>query len=375
MSNESAQDKTEKPSQTKIRKAREDGNLPRSKELTTALLLTSSSLLIGALSERLYTSINIIFEKSFHLSHDEIFSPNAMIEIFVFSIDIAFKTIIPLFIALMLVSIFSNLALGGWNFSSKSLSPKISKLNPISGIKKIVSIKSFIELIKSILKIIIIFSALYYFLNGYLYEIIHIEKLNASIAFTKASSLIISCFMIYGAALILIALLDVPYSKWDYEKQLKMTKQEVKEENKNIEGKPEVKGRIRQLQRQLSQRKLSTSIPQADVIITNPTHYAVAIKYDITQARAPFVVAKGVDLMAMQIKTIAKKHNKPILELPPLTRAIYYTTNENQEIPSQLYVATAHVLTYIFQLEQYRKGKNSHPPKIPNINIPKELIR
>ncbi len=238
------------------------------------------------------------------------------------------------------------------------------------------STKSLAELIKSILKVTLISTTLYLLLSSNLTKIVMLQRLPLTEAILQTIDLLWQGLFSFGLALLLIAVLELPYAGWEYTKQLKMTKQEVKEEHKNSEGKPEVKAKIRQMQRQMSQRQMMKAVPQADVVITNPTHYAIALKYDLDKAGAPFVLAKGVDQMAIQMQQVARQHDRPIVEIPALTRAVYYSTNEWQEIPAPLYVAVAHVLTFVFQMEQYRQGgRQSNKPEFPQVTIPTELRR
>ncbi|AMG30505.1 flagellar biosynthesis protein FlhB [Grimontia hollisae] len=375
MSDSSAQDKTERPSEQKIRKAREEGNLPRSRELVTALMMVASALLLSAFSSAIHHTIVSVSEMTLNIDKDTIFSPDKMGELLWQSAILATQALAPLFALIMLVSIGANLLRGGWNISTKAMMPKLSKLNPLSGIKRIFSANSLVELIKSILKVTFIGGALYWLINHYLNEIIALQHTRLSAAIPAFLDLLWTGLFVYGLVLLFIAVLEMPYSSYEYIKKLKMTKQEVKEEHKNTEGRPEIKARIRQLQRQMSQRAFAKTVPTADVIITNPTHYAVALKYDLSKANAPFVIAKGVDQAALQIRQIAQQHGLPVVEVPPLARAVYYSTNEWQEIPAQLYVAVAHVLNYVFQLDQYKKGRQSNRPTFPTVVVPEELRR
>ncbi|MGF1726604.1 flagellar biosynthesis protein FlhB [Photobacterium nomapromontoriensis] len=375
MSDSSSQDKTEQPSQQKLRKAREEGNLPRSRELVTALLILGAALLFGAFGRELMQMAMTISQTSFSLTKAQIFDPKMMLSVLVDSVIVMLRVITPLLGLMMAISVLANLIRGGWNISGKAAQPTFSKLNPISGIKKIFSAKSLVELVKSILKVTLITATLYYLITNNIKEIMAIQRMPLNSAMSQSVDFLMLGLLSFGLALLLIAVLDVPYSSWDYTKQLKMTKQEAKEEHKNTDGNPEIKGRIRQLQRQMTQRRMMNTVPQADVVITNPTHYAVALKYDLTKARAPYVVAKALDQSALQMQSIARQHDIPVVEVPPLTRAVYYSTNEWQEVPAPLYVAVAHILTFVFQMEQYRQGRQPSKPPFPRVTIPRELRR
>ncbi|KLV06624.1 flagellar biosynthesis protein FlhB [Photobacterium aquae] len=375
MSESSSQDKTEQPSQQKIRKAREEGNLPRSRELVTALLILGSALLIGAFSRELASMSVSVSELNLSLDREAAFDPAMMLVHLGTSGIIMLKAIVPMLALMMAISVLGNVIRGGWNLSGKAAQPKMSKLNPISGIKRMFSAKSMVELIKSILKVTLIAGTLYQLIDSNLDKMMALHRLPLNSAIAQSVDILLSGLLSFGIALLVIAILEMPYSSWDYTKQLKMTKQEAKEEHKNTDGNPEIKGRIRQLQRQMAQRRMVNTVPQADVVITNPTHYAVALKYDLTKAKAPYVIAKALDHSALQMQGIARQHEIPVVEVPPLTRAVYYSTNEWQEIPAPLYVAVAHILTFVFQMEQYRKGRQPSKPEFPRISIPRELRR
>ncbi|MCG7584412.1 flagellar biosynthesis protein FlhB [Photobacterium sp. OFAV2-7] len=375
MSDNSSQDKTEQPSEQKLRKAREEGNLPRSKELVTALMTLGAALLLNAFSGALAEMFQVITTLNMKLPKSAAFETEYMLKHLGISLKSMLLAIAPMLGLLVLITILANIVRGGWNVSGKAAQPKLSKLNPISGIKRMFSTKSLAELIKSILKVTLISATLYLMLSNNLTQIAMLQRLPLTEAILQTVDLLWQGLFSFGLALLLIAVLEMPYAGWEYTKQLKMTKQEVKEEHKNSEGKPEVKAKIRQLQRQMSQRQMMKTVPQADVVITNPTHYAIALKYDLDKAGAPFVLAKGVDQVALQMQQVARQHERPIVEIPALTRAVYYSTNEWQEIPAPLYVAVAHVLTFVFQMEQYKQGRQSHKPEFPQVTIPKELRR
>lgn len=375
MSENSSQDKTEQPSQQKLRKAREEGNLPRSKELVTALMTLGAALLLSAFSSDLAHMFDEVATLNLALPKKAAFEPEFMLKHLSFSLTSMIFTISPIFGLLLLVTILANIIRGGWNVSVTAAQPKLSKLNPLSGIKRMFSTKSLVELVKSILKVSLIGGTLYWLLSNHLTQIIALQRLPMTEAILQTVDILWQGLFSFGLALLLIAVLELPYAGWDYTKQLKMTKQEVKEEHKNSEGKPEVKAKIRQLQQQMSQRQMHKTVPQADVVITNPTHYAIALKYDLDKASAPFVLAKGTDQMALEMRKIARHHNCPIVEIPALTRAVYYSTNEWQEIPAPLYVAVAHILTFVFQMEQYKQGRQPSKPEFPQVSIPKELHR
>lgn len=249
-------------------------------------------------------------------------------------------------------------------------------MDPIKGMKKIVGPQGLVELAKALGKFILIGTIATLFLWNLRDQLLTLGKQEVEVAMIDLGYLVVWVFLVLSLSLLLIALIDVPFQKWNHVRQLKMTKQEVKDENKDTEGSPEVKGRIRRLQVELSQQRMMQDIPEADVVITNPTHYAVALKYDQASAGAPIVVAKGADLIAQQIRMVGEANKVPVLEAPPLTRAIYYSTEIGNEIPSGLYIAVAQVLAFVFQLRRYNtRGGNKPQLDMEDLDIPNELKR
>lgn len=366
-------DKSEKPTGQRLDKARKEGNLPRSRELVTALLVLGGTITLSAFSENLGRLLTGSMRYNLALSKQEVFDPQLAFKHLGESLSAMGWTLLAPLGLLMLIALVGNLLRGGWNVSIDSLQPKFSKLNPISGMGRMFSSQSIAELVKSVLKTALISLTLWSVVGDKIQMLLSLQHRDIGTAITLTLDLIWSTVLLYGLALLFIALLDLPYTQWQYIKKLKMSKQEVKEEHKNSEGNPQIKSRIRNLQRQMAMRRMHKVIPQADVIITNPTHYAVALKYDQNKAEAPFVLAKAVDAMALQMQQLARQHNRPIVNVPPLTRAVYYSTKEWQEIPAGLYTAVAHILTYVFHLEEYRLGRGLPPPPLPELTIPPEL--
>ncbi|WP_370661090.1 flagellar type III secretion system protein FlhB [Psychrosphaera algicola] len=262
----------------------------------------------------------------------------------------------------------------GINFSWEAMAPKLNKMSPLKGLKRMFGLQAVVELVKSVLKVLVVATVAVLLIKVYLFDILYLSIQDLPNNTFDATEMLAWIFLGLCCSTIIIALVDVPYQIYNHTKQLKMSKQEVKDEYKNTEGNPEIKGRIRQAQREISQRKMMAEVPNADVVVTNPTHYSVAIKYDVEKSSAPYVVAKGADIIAMHIRTIAKERNVPIVETPLLTRSIYYTTDINQQVPEQLFVAVAQVLAYVYQLDQHQKGKGQKPkPLAKNLQIPPEM--
>ncbi|EAS65638.1 flagellar biosynthesis protein FlhB [Photobacterium angustum] len=373
MSQSSAQDKTEKATPQKIRKAREQGQIPRAKDFTAATIFIAVVVFFYFQIDAIWQALNGVFKLNMTISHDGLRSPWLAIEALGTSLAIIIQLLLPLFGLILITAIASSLLIGGWLFYPAGILPKLSKIDPIAGIKRMFSTRSLVELLKSTLKVCVIFLLLYLYLDANLSRLLGMQNLPLKQGVSLILTILFHGILLMGVALLLFGLIDIPYQKWEHAKELKMTKQELKEEFKSNEGNPEIKQRIRQIQQQFARRKIDKAVPKADVVIVNPTHYAVAIKYDTTLSEAPFVVAKGIDEAAMHIQTIAKQHDVEILHSPPLTRAIYHSTQIEQAIPSQLYVAVAHILTYVLQLKAFRQGKGNQPQTLPNFVIPKHL--
>ena len=372
--NQDGQEKSEEPTAKKQSEARKEGQLPRSKELTTLFMLIMSIIGLMIFAKDLIEVITSIMRTNFTVERATLFDSSQLFLHFKSELSAMLMALMPFFVLLIITGILSNSILGGFNFSSKALTPKLSKMNPIKGIKKIFGTNGLIELVKSILKILLLGSIAVYFLWQAKEELYGLSKESFPEAFVHAMELISWQFLLVSLGMIIVAGIDVPYQLWTNKKQLKMTKQEVKDESKNTEGNPEVKGRIRQLQREIAMQRMMGDVPKADVIITNPLHYAVALQYDLEGSGAPVMLAKGVDLVALQIRNVAQAHDVPILEAPPLSRAIYHSVEIGQEIPAGLYVAVAQILAYIFQLKNGEINENMKPD-MSDLPIPPELKR
>jgi flagellar biosynthetic protein FlhB len=262
--------------------------------------------------------------------------------------------------------------MGGWSFSAEAVAPKLEKLSPIAGMKRMFSVRSLVEMLKSLMKFSIVLGFMFLLSRVYLDDFIALSRLPLESAFIRASDMMLLSFVVLCASLLLVVVVDVPFSLWEHKKKLKMTRQEIKDEMKQTEGRPEVKSRVRQLQQEIAQGRMMEQVPQADVIVTNPTHYAVALKYEEGSNGAPRVVAKGADLIAAQIRNIGIGSGVELVSMPPLARALYHTTKIDDEVPRGLYLAVAQVLAYVFQLRvaKEKRWKKPQPPK--DIKIPDE---
>ncbi|OUR64662.1 flagellar biosynthesis protein FlhB [Methylophaga sp. 42_25_T18] len=376
MAEQTGQEKTEQPTAKRLIEAREKGQVPRSKEFTTVMILIASAVGMLFLGERLIRSIAEVMKDSFTFSRKEIFNPVELPLHFLSSLEtIAFD--LGAFLAVtVLAALVAPASIGGWNFSTQAMGFKPEKMDPIKGMKKIFGPQGLIELAKALGKFFLIGTIATLILWNLRDQLLTLGKQEVEVAMTDLGYLVVWVFLALSSSLILIALIDVPFQHWNHNRQLKMTKQEVKDESKNTDGNPEIKGRIRRLQIELSQQRMMQDIPQADVVITNPSHYAVALRYDQASPGAPVVVAKGADLIAQQIRMVGDANEVPILEAPPLTRAIYYSTEIGDEIPAGLYIAVAQVLAFVFQLRRYNtRGGNKPHIDAEGLDIPDELKR
>jgi len=374
--NENGQDKTEDPTDKRKKDSREKGEIARSKELNTvAIMIVGAGGLLafgGSMAEMMMQ----LMRDNFTISREAIMDERSMGIMLMASGKAAVLSLQPLLIALMLASIIGPISLGGWLFAAGSMAPKFSRMNPAAGLKRMFSAKALIELLKSLAKFLIVLAVAIVVLMKDKDDLVSIAHEPIEMAVIHSLQLVgwSTLWMAFG--LIIIAAVDAPVQLWEAHKKLLMTKQEVRDEHKDNEGRPEVKQRIRQLQRDMSQRRMMSAIPEADVIITNPTHYAVALKYDADKGGAPMLLAKGSDFMALKIREIGGQHGILLLESPALARSIYYSTELDQEIPAGLYLAVAQVLAYVYQIRQYHAGRGKRPnPLGDNLPIPPDLRR
>lgn len=368
-------DKTEKPTEKKLADARKKGQVPRSKEAATFLVLLAGVISLWIFSSWLGRGLRQVMLKSFSLTREQIFATDEYARIMVENLaDIAIP-VLGISVLLFICGIYGNIFVGGYNFSHEAYMPKFNKLNPATGIGRIFSLNSIMELIKGILKVSCIGAVCYFALSGRIAEVMSLSYLDPMASIRRAITLLFQFMVIIVCAMLPIVLIDVPYQKWNYIKQLKMSKQDIKDEFKDTEGNPQIKGKIKQMQFQMAARRMMGKVPEADVVVTNPTHYAVALSYDPEGTTAPLVVAKGVDEIAEKIKEIARETGVPVIPIPPLSRSLYYTTELDCEIPRGLFKAVAQVLAWVMGMKAFKEGKSQQRPKDldKNPNIPDEL--
>jgi len=363
--NADGSEKTEEPTEKKLKDARDKGQIPRSKELTTVLMTLSAAVFLLMYGSVMMQDFITLTTKGLSFNRDVAFDIQKLFDLVISIVLDAIYLITPFILVMVIIALVSPVLLGGWSFSAKALAPKASKLNPISGIKRMFSAKALLELFKALAKFALVMAMATYFLYFAFGEVLALGLEPLKFAMAHAGTLIIQAFIFVSLSLLIVAAIDVPFQLWDHNRQLKMTKQEVKEEYKQQEGNPEVKGRIRQVQREMSQRRMMQKVPEADVIITNPTHFAVALKYDPENMQEPLVIAMGADFMAAQMRTIAKENNITIVEAPPLARALYYNAEIDRPIPYDLFKAVASVLAYVYQLKESGSAEEVDFAKLP----------
>lgn len=372
---ESGQEKTEEATPRKLEKAREEGQVPRSRELGAAVTVIIGSAGLLMLGDDLVQTMAGIARDNFSLDARDAWDEgmmfahlrNALVEVLV--------AIGPFLALLMLAGLIGPITMSGWLISGKALMPKFSRISPMQGLKRMFSMQAVVELLKSILKVLVLAGISLAVLRAYEADLLGLGNQSPESAMVQATSILAWSLLFISSGLVLIAAVDVPYQMFDFAKKMRMTMQEIKDEMKDIEGKPEVKGRVRQLQREMANRRMMQAVPEADVVITNPTHYSVALKYDTAGAGAPVLVAKGADMMAFKIREIAEAHQVTVVSSPALARAVYFTTEVDQEIPQRLYVAVAKVLAYVFQLKSFRERRGRRPilPGERELGVPDDL--
>ena len=365
--NQDGQEKTEEATPKRKEEARKKGQVPRSRELTTMAMLLMAAIAMTFMGERMVVQLGEVMHLGLAVERAKIFDPWTAIELFGQALTLGIMLMLPFLVLMVATALAAPVALGGWSFSAEALAFKFDKLNPVSGLKRIFAARGVMELVKALAKFLLIgligALLLWYFLP----QLMGLGREEPAVGLAHTGQILSRSFVILSASLVLIAAIDVPFQLWDHAKNLKMTRQEVRDEHKNTEGKPEVKAKVRTLQREIAQRRMMSEVPKADVVITNPTHYAIALRYDADNMAAPVVVAKGVELVASQIRTVAVAHRVPIFEAPPLARALYYSTEIEQQVPAGLYLAVAQVLAYVFQLRATARGG---PVPVPPEDLP-----
>ncbi len=347
-------DKTEEPTAKKREDARKKGQVGKSQELNTAFVLLIGFFMLKILWDTIY--LNIADYTKYILSHPaQTVDTETVIQLFLGIVELLAKTSFPIMLAIMFIGLGINFFQVGLNFNTEAMEPKLDKLNPINGFGRIFSKRALVELVKSIFKIIVIGAALYVVLVDHVLSMPQFIFFGLETSLGQIADIIFNmAFKICGLILVL-GVLDLAYQKWQTTQDLKMTKQEVKDEFKQSEGDPQIKGKIKQKQRQMAMARMMQEVPKADVIVTNPTHFAVALEYHKGMV-APRVLAKGQDLVAQRIKEIARENGVAIVENKPLARALFASTEVGDSVPQELYQAVAEVLAYVYRLKHRQRA-------------------
>lgn len=372
---ESGQDKTEDPTEKRKNDSREKGEIARSKELNTVAVTLAGAGALLAFGGYLADTLMEIMRGNFSLPREVLLDERYMGIYLLAAGKLAILATQPVLLVLLLAALLGPIALGGWLFAAGTMAPKFSRMNPLAGIKRMFSVHSLTELLKALAKFFVVLLVALAVLSSDRNDLLAIANEPLDQAIIHSVQVVGWSAMWMACGLLLIAAVDVPIQLWQAKQKLMMTKQEVRDEYKDTEGKPEVKQRIRQVQREISQRRMMAAVPEADVIITNPTHYAVALKYDPEKGSAPLLLAKGTDFIALKIREIGVQHEIQLLESPALARSIYYSTELEEEIPAGLYLAVAQVLAYVYQIRQHQAGKGKPPEPLKDLPIPPDLRR
>jgi flagellar biosynthetic protein FlhB len=365
--NENGTEKTLEPTEKRIREARERGEVARSRELGSAAVTIGTAAALMYAGRGIAGQMAEILRDSFRVDRATLDDPGLMVSAMGHSTLQALSAITPILAVSATAAVLAPLALGGFIFSPQALAPDFSRLDPLSGLGRVFGSKGLVELAKALLKLVVVGTLTVSVTHQMMGEMLKLGSLPTEIGIGRAAGLIVRAFLYMSSGLLLIAAVDAPYQWWSYRNRLMMTRQEVRDEMKESEGRPEIKAKIRQLRQRYAKQRMMRKVPTASVVVTNPTHYAVALYYEPAKAGAPRVVAKGKDLVASEIRRIALENNVPLFEAPPLARAIYATTEIDHEIPRGLYVAVAQVLSYVFQVKKltpHRAAKLRRPAPV-----------
>ncbi|SEJ94061.1 flagellar biosynthetic protein FlhB [Paraburkholderia diazotrophica] len=366
-------EKTESATPRRLDKAREEGQVARSRELATFALVAAGFLGAWAMSGMIGDHVQTMLRAAFTFNHETVFDTKRTLSDAGVVAREGFYVLLPMLVLTGLAALLAPMALGGWLLSTKSLSPNFERLNPVTGLGRIFSINGSIQLGMSLAKIIVVGLigglAIWHKRD----DMLALATQPLHIALSNAGHLVAVCCAMTVAGMFVIAALDVPYQLWNFHKKLRMTKEEVKREHRESEGDPHVKARLRSQQRAMARRRMMANVPKADVVVTNPTHFAVALQYTDGEMGAPKVVAKGVNLVAARIRELATEHNIPLLEAPPLARALYHNVELNREIPGALYGAVAEVLAWVYQLRRFKEDGGVAPVAPTELDVPPEL--
>ncbi|MCU4121089.1 flagellar biosynthesis protein FlhB [Variovorax sp. N23] len=373
MAEESDLEKTESASPRRLEKAREDGDVARSRELVTLVILGAGISGLWLTSGSLGTTFGGALQHGLQFDRKSAFDASHMLTQTGSMVLEALLAIAPFFGMMMLAALVGPIILGGWLFSTKAIAPKFSKLNPLAGIGRMFSTQSLAELTKALAKSLLVGVVAWWVISGHVGDMVALMGEPAHRALPHAIRMVAVDCAVIAATLVIVAMIDVPYQLWSHAKKLRMSREDLRQEHKESEGDPHVKANIRRMQQQTAKRRMMAEVPKADIVVTNPSHFAVALKYRDGDMRAPRVVAKGSDLVAQRIRELAKEHNVAVLEAPPLTRALFKHTRLGDEIPAGLYTAVAEVLAWVYQLKRWKDEGGDAPRTPSDLPVPSEL--
>lgn len=367
-------ERSERATPKRLADARRRGHLPRSRELAMTLVVLSGAVVLLVASRYFSAGLGGLVAAGLTHSRAETLDAGTLPQALGAALLRALGLLAPLGLALVIASLAGALALGGWSFTLEALLPKTEKLNPAAGLKRVFGVQGVIELAKALGKVLVVGAAVAAVLRHFAPELMALGTIPVEAGIARAARLAAASFLGFAASLAVIGAVDVPVQAWRHRRGLRMTKQEVREELKETEGRPEVRSRIRSLQQQVATRRMMADVPKADVVATNPTHYAVALRYDAGSMKAPKIVAKGTDLVALNIRRIATAHGVPIFEHPPLAQALYHNGRVGREIVPRLYVAVAQVLTYVYQITGRKPVAPGARVLRPRLDIDADLL-
>ncbi len=368
MAEDSDLERTEPASDRKLQEARQRGNIPRSRELATFAVLVGSGAVVAFSGAFIYEQLRRMLTNTLSFGHADVADTGLMLTTLGEAGHDAMLALMPIMLVAIVAGIAANLMISGWNLTFEALQPKFDKINPFPGIKRMFSTHALAELVKAVLKSGVIAGAAIWMIWLQRYDILSLSSEAFESAMPHFGEIVLYTYLAAAAAYALVAAIDVPFQLWEYARNMRMTKEEVRRESKDTDGDTQLKARIRSLQREQARRRMMAAVPQADVVVTNPLHFAVALKYEDRRMAAPQVVAKGSQLVAERIKEIAREHRVPIVEAPPLARALHRHVEVGDTIPATLFTAVAQVLAYVYQLN------NQLDPALPeDWQVPAEL--
>jgi len=372
--NHDGQEKSFEPSARRLDEARRRGQVPRSRELNTVAVTLAGVAAIVLLGDRVMQDLRGLVVEHFALSRADVFDPAAVLRHLGDALTTSLLILAPFFAVTVAAAVLASVALGGVQVSTEALRFDLGKLSPLRGMKRILSLHGLAELVKALAKFVFLGGVAALLVWTEFEHFVRLATMEVDAALAETADLLGWTTLVVASSAIVLAMVDVPFQLWDYKRQLKMTQQEVRDELKDTEGRPEVRSRIRQLQREVARRRMMEEVPKADVIVTNPTHYAVALRYDAGRMQAPVLVAKGTELVAANIRKVGQAHAVPVVEAPALARSLYFNVELGDPIPAGLYLAVAKLLAYVFQLRTVRQQGGS-APDVPDFPVPDELSR